>query len=874
MLPIGTSVLFKGEVGVVRFVGEAQFAPGVWIGVELQEPNGKNDGSVNGEKYFDCADKHGIFVRDSMLEVVDGSTSSSRPASRAPSRIQSRSSDIYPSDDSNDETKRLKTIIQRLQDKLLMMKSDIEKLRNDLQLSEANNSTLYDKLAKAEEDLEISAIDKETLEEKNELLNQEIKSLSEQNAKVLEELNTLKNELQQNGKSIDSSLMNESTESLIKRNSLLEDALLRLREYTSNEKSTYTEKIAELESQIKPLSDIESQYKVVSQKLTNAERIIEELRSHIDTSIHSSEIIESLTDKNNCLIEENSKLKLSLKELEDLRQVGEELEAFHTETESQLQKEIAKLKESFDSQQAGVTNLEKRNIELQSKLQELQVLNHKLSQLQQEDNTANGETHNSENVQIDVNFKEGLNLKLKIIEAEAKFKEKELDYYEVIFGKSEAIILKQTSLQLHKFSQISKILGCHNLNTTSDLFISVLNSKVQYSLKSFSSFLKFVATRYEYAKTHNELKTTNLSSVTDKLIECIVEQDYRDVPDLEVIKSEMMECIDKMNSAFTNKSQLIYDLEQEICSSEAIVRIITTLKVFEAETKLSLSLSDINELYHLANERKLIMTQMLEKIENDESSEISKTNVLFLSPQISSFIEKVLLTLTCLGEESNLKSDTVVLVEAFKNHEGDKIEWNIIDTPQNWFLKDISAEKINLKETHELHEEVERSRAELQNKENQIEEINLKVNVLNSRIAISKETENKLKKYREDVSLLTQENEDLNTRVQDLLASNNQLSLDLQKARSNALLHNSQFESLYEQKQFNEKSDLVSEIHSLRNVVRTLTKRHRNDRSWLRVEIPKRRPFEKTDADELRLIGRDLRKAVANVKINPVKRVS
>jgi dynactin 1 len=58
------------QQGLVKYIGPIHVADGTWLGIELATPDGKNDGSVRGERYFTCSPAFGLFVRDTNIVRV------------------------------------------------------------------------------------------------------------------------------------------------------------------------------------------------------------------------------------------------------------------------------------------------------------------------------------------------------------------------------------------------------------------------------------------------------------------------------------------------------------------------------------------------------------------------------------------------------------------------------------------------------------------------------------------------------------------------------------------------------------------------------------------------------------------------------------
>ncbi|CAM9314521.1 unnamed protein product, partial [Phaeothamnion confervicola] len=75
---------------VVRYIGPIGPANEQVIGVELEAPDGDSDGSIGGERYFDCEENHGLFVAADDVAPLAGANAAASAVQSASRKLLAR----------------------------------------------------------------------------------------------------------------------------------------------------------------------------------------------------------------------------------------------------------------------------------------------------------------------------------------------------------------------------------------------------------------------------------------------------------------------------------------------------------------------------------------------------------------------------------------------------------------------------------------------------------------------------------------------------------------------------------------------------------------------------------------------------------------
>lgn len=235
----------------------------------------------------------------------------------------------------------------KLQAKLNSQQTELIAARRDLADAQQLAQLAEGRLLDTQEQLEMAMLDKEVAEERAEGAEAELEDVTERLAIVEVELGVLKEGGMTEGEGEDAGnkSMSAGKDSLAyiqleKHNDRLKEALLRLRDMSQETEQEQRRRIAEMEKDIVGLDDLQSNYETTQIKLANAEIQIEDLKMQLDDALGAEEMLVQLTERNLMLGEKIEEMRITIEDLESLRELNDELEENHVETEKALTEDL------------------------------------------------------------------------------------------------------------------------------------------------------------------------------------------------------------------------------------------------------------------------------------------------------------------------------------------------------------------------------------------------------------------------------------------------------------------------------------------------------------------------------------------------------
>ncbi|GAN11005.1 dynactin [Mucor ambiguus] len=276
-----------------------------------------------------------------------------------------------------EEAEQFLTLRNKLQDKISELQKELRDTKRQLKESCAEQETYENNYNDAVESLEMMTLDKEVAEERAEHLQQEVNILKDKIEEISVDLDVLKKEADIINRVPDHDGDEKTPLEVIqleRHNERLKEALMKLRDVAKVREDELSNRIKDLEKETYELEEVKGQYDKTRGRLEDAEYTIEELKQRLDDALGAEDLVEQLTEKNLALTEKMDEMRMVIDDLEALKELADELEENHMETEKQLQAEIDHRDMLLREQMERLRSCEETNADYEATIQQFREL--------------------------------------------------------------------------------------------------------------------------------------------------------------------------------------------------------------------------------------------------------------------------------------------------------------------------------------------------------------------------------------------------------------------------------------------------------------------------------------------------------------------
>jgi dynactin 1 len=294
------------------------------------------------------------------------------------------------------------------------------------------------------EQLEMAALDREVAEEKAETLMTELADMKELVETLKIEVEVLKEE----NAVYDSPIQPGDENSKLafiqmeKRSERLAEALFKLQSDNKAQQS----RIAELERQGDATDALQARLANANTELENAQVYIDDLKQQLDNALGAEEMLEQLTDRTLSMGEKIEEMRITIEDLEALKEMADELEYNHMENEGQLEEQISVLESRLKQEEEQAEGLVQALTDRESTIEQFREL---VSRMQDEVHSLRDQADQQQGDNTDIVAQSqvvlNLNLKLQtsVIKNRARAVDLALSKLELDQAKEHAAIMHQ-----------------------------------------------------------------------------------------------------------------------------------------------------------------------------------------------------------------------------------------------------------------------------------------------------------------------------------------------------------------------------------------------------------------------------------------------